>query len=452
MRSHSTPLLLGPDTLEEQRANMGRAKSHRSRAPSPPLQSSGLVRSGRRRIFHGHIQAWAYDHSKRSRSFQGWITTALDSESYALRKPVACIVKPLHASTNHYTKVHLKLFKRRQMNSKNEKNIKKGRSSQKPACRKGATPIGEKDAYYAMIRSGSGWVADTEWFTDFARSQTHHRNADEIPYRLRSSSSTRLSGAQHASQSFRSHVESIKIGDWVRLGLPFSLLKLPKEVRLQIFDYVLQLPKTLLFDGWRQSVRGREKPRNVSYLRDFHSFSLVPSRQLHDEVSHLLYSTVTFIFHSVGALIDFLTNIGASNRASVRKICLQLDYYDYFDIFTPEWRVKMLDVPVWSRNRSVPRAYLSTMKLERLTIRLKGMERVSSCQDHHPHGNTADLVRDVGVVDKVWVYRSVLELCPCATFESDVWPHRRLVTHEEPWSWDNLMLVPMKVLHRVTDD
>lgn len=393
-----------------------------ARAGIPANKSTGPRLAERRQAFQRHLQSWAYNHVNRGISFNGWIAAAFDSRSYALGQPVSCFIRSTTGDGSH-VRISIKL------------------SRQRPQSKMMAFETGppERD-YQAMIQAGSHWVVDKEWFSNHIYSLDQEKHSETaLPHRLRSASSaTNATDHQRAAIGATAmSAQSIPSSDWMRLGPPLRLLDLPREVRFQILDYVLQLPSRLLFDGEYQRAPGRPKSSETALLRGFSFCSLVPSRQLHAEVSQLLYSTATFTFREPSTLVDFLTNIGPTKRRLIRKLCLQFKCYDYLHSFTPDWLTEMLDVPSWESMRKRLKDLLSELQLEQMTIRLRDhFCSPTSSSKHTAHDGTEDQMS----LDNPWVYKSVKASFPNARFESAAWPHRPLM-QDVNWSWDSLMWV-----------
>lgn len=380
-------------------------------SPTKPASPLSSAKAAHRRRFQTHLQAWAYDHFKRN-TFKGWITPAPESTAFALAKPVLCHLRT--ANTPGTTKVHLKLFRRQ--------------------GRRGGAEAG---VYDALVRVGGGWVSDQEFFAALVgdRLRNSDLRAASVIMNLRSGPKVVANAACSSSTA-----APIASRDWVSLDEPFKLMQLPKDVRLMIFERVLEKPSEFIFDGIRSSPRGRHLCQYYTQHQNFLSLSCT-SRQIADHVNYWFYSTSKFSFQSRRAFVQFLHSIGRRNRPFLRQLCIQFNYEDYLDIFTPRHIIMMMDTPVWHRDRLFLRDTFAELaeSLAKLTIRMRDPDTLDAA---------ATPVESL-TLEIPWIIMSALRtkvdlaLRADFAFEASHWPHRDLWRHcgTSLTCWDSLMYV-----------
>ncbi|KAF2102394.1 hypothetical protein NA57DRAFT_71393 [Rhizodiscina lignyota] len=351
----------------------------------------------RRRYHQTHLQTWAYDHF-RFANFRGWITTSPENKSYALGKPVLCLIRSTNSS--EVVKIHLKLFRRQ------------GR-------RGGA----QQGTYYALIRVGGGWMNEQDWFRNFTIEKARIPNYDAKWWSFRSGSGPKDSVME----------DQVKPSDWVDLGHKFRLLDLPRDVFDHISQFVADKPPEFLFEQDRMTKKGRYTCNYFPGHRDLINYSRV-CKGLNSAVNSWCYSTSTFVFQSRAAFFQFLSEIGEQNRSRLKKVVLQLTCYDYFDIFTPGPQVSMLDVPIWSFQNIKLRAMLPTLRLEELVIRIPDGSSMRGEYAPPSYDDSPIAARLVPQVDISWIMMSVLEVqremgfANRLRFEAANAPHRTIET------------------------
>lgn len=375
---------------------MGHSSPKRKIALLPSKQALPIqpAKAALRRRYHQlHLQSWAYDQC-RFGSFRGWITTSPHSSSYALGKPVLCLVRATNSPET--TKVHLKLFRRQ------------GR-------RGGAEP----GTYYALIRVGAGWLNEEEWFKDFVNDRARISAQDPKWWALRSGSNPKDSMTE----------DQVRPGDWLDVGHKFRLTDLPQDVFRYLLPFIVDKPKDFVFFDQRMSPKGRYVSQYFPGQQSFCNYSQV-CKSLNHAVNSWCYSTSTFVFQWRSAFTQFLSQIGENNRRRLKKVVLQFSCYDYFDTFTPRDLVVMLDVSLWSFDKISLRSNISKLQLEELTIRLPDGDGILG---EYPHpGYDIPYERLSPLVDISWIMASVLHLQSETgfpkriRFEAANVPHRRI--------------------------
>jgi len=97
---------------------------------------------------------------------------------------------------------------------------------------------------------------------------------------------------------------------------PLPFLRLPREVRDQIYTYVLQATTNVKLESRPIYLLSLEE---LSWKPSTPALCLV-NRQIHREASEILYSQNTFCFQNPGELLRFEEQIGSVNRDWIQRI------------------------------------------------------------------------------------------------------------------------------------
>ncbi|KAI9771413.1 MAG: hypothetical protein M1839_002803 [Geoglossum umbratile] len=102
--------------------------------------------------------------------------------------------------------------------------------------------------------------------------------------------------------------------------IPFRFLKLPREIRDQIYLYALQAP----IEARPQPIRVIRK-RQAMFKPPTPSLCLL-NRQVYEEANEILYTKNTIAFDEPQQIPDFLGKIGMRNRDLIRSISVFVIY------------------------------------------------------------------------------------------------------------------------------